>query len=92
MVEHDVNHHACNGNIKPNGKCPARNGAMPVKPFPQGAAQRDDDHRHDDRSENCVRDKNAEVNRTGPAFSLKMYRSDMCVVIEIANVVIEITN
>ena len=46
-VEQPVDDHACNRDVEPQRKCPARDCAMPNEAFPQRARERDQNQRND---------------------------------------------
>src|ERR1035441_3217815 len=69
VVEHDVDYHAGDADVEPNGERPAGDLAVLIVPGAQAAAQRDDGEHGDRRRQNGVRQQDAEVNRAeGGAF------------------------
>lgn len=73
MIEHEINDYAGYGHIQPERVSPASNGPVPVEALAQSASQCDDHQRDDGSREHSVRDQDAEINGSRPAFTLKSY-------------------
>ena len=84
FVEHQVDDHAGDRDIHPDRVSPAGDLAMLLKLAAQSERERNDDQRHDDGSENRVRNQNREINRARPSVAAKTDRADVGVVVEIA--------
>src|SRR5579864_4679810 len=83
VVEHEVDEDTSDRDVQPEREGPAGNGAMAVEALAQGSGQGDDHQGNDDHRKSYMRDQNCEVDGTRPACSLKVYRSDMGVVVKI---------
>jgi len=71
FVDHEVDDHAGDGNVEPEGEGPAGDEAVLVEAFEPSAAERDDDERNNDDRQQGVRDQNGEVDGADPTLSLE---------------------
>src|ERR1035437_1455083 len=86
VVEHDVDYHAGDADVEPNGERPAGDLAVLIVPGAQAAAQRDDGEHGDRRRQNGVRQQDAEVNRAqGGAFMVKGHGAHLRVIDQVAH-------
>lgn len=71
MVEQEVDDDAGDGYVEPNGESPAGDATMKFKLLTQGAANGDENHRHNRDSENRVADQQREIDRADIALALE---------------------
>lgn len=62
MIKKQINDDACDGDVEPHRKRPARNPPVPYKVAAGGAIQRDANEGHNKRRQNRVREQDDEVN------------------------------
>lgn len=83
LVEHQVDNHAGNRDIHPDGISPAGEAAMAVEFVLKRQRECNQNHGHDDRCEHRMRDQDGKVDRTRPAVPSEAHGSHMKVIVEI---------
>ncbi len=71
MVEEEVDDHAGDGDVHPEGEGVAGDDAVLVEFFEPGAAEGYEDHGDDDYGEDGVRDEDCEIDGADPALALE---------------------
>ena len=71
LVEHEINENTSDGNIEPEGKCPASPSAVALETTPDRVGHGRKDERHDDNGQNDVRDEHSVVEGLPESFSAK---------------------
>src|SRR5438552_11373589 len=85
LVQHQVDDYPRHTNIKPKWESPSRNEAVLVKFFQPGAAQGNQDQRHDHNHQQGVRNQEREVNRADSALPLKYHMSHAVVINQVGS-------
>src|SRR5437763_15872710 len=76
-VKHEINDDAGYRYGEPQRESPASDGSMPIKSLAQGAAESDENHRHDHNRQNRMRGQNREIQRSRPTRSSKVDDASM---------------
>lgn len=84
LIEHEVYEHPGDADVHPEGKGPARDGAVSVVASPQAAAQRDDHHGHNYDGKRDMRNQDDKINRAPYSLAEKKNVSRVDVKIDIA--------
>ena len=71
LVEHEINENTGDGNIEPEGKCPASPSAVALEATPDRVRHGRKNERHDDNGQNDVGDKHSVVESLPEPFSAK---------------------
>jgi len=85
LVQHQINCHAGDRDVKPDGKSPARDAPVRIESFTQGAKQRDQRQRYHRRGEDSVADEDRKIDRANPTLAFEPDRTDLEVVHQIGN-------
>src|SRR5437868_5865637 len=75
FVEHQINEHAGNGDIEPDGHCPFGNTPMSIPPPAEHRDKSEDDERQGHKGKQNVGDQHGEVDRSNPAARAEMGRT-----------------
>ena len=84
MIEHQINEHAGDANVKPDRHCPLRDAAVFIPPPSKNRDEREDDEREHDKSEEDVGDQEREIKPGDEAVVAGRFLTDVNVIIDIA--------
>lgn len=85
LIEHEVNNYAGDRDIHPEWICPAGEAAVAVESVSKSESEGDQNQRHNHSCKHCMRNQDRKVQWPRPSLSAKVNRSNMCVVVEIAD-------